>query len=250
MINLKDRPDRLKSVSERLKSYGLNFEIIEAVAGSKLPVGTHSCPPNVAACWLSHQFAASKFLESKDEHALILEDDAKFVDDAMRFIKNPGLFIEAHLDIFQLGYNVQNNKVASGHRDSRLRRRSRIICNLHKIGNLVHFEFLKKCPSHEFEVSLKSVDPFVLNLFETGTHGYVISRNAARIIMEFNNPVLLPADIALCEISQCKDISMARPTTSLITQDDSVSSIPEISNEALESKLTEIMKGFPNACNS
>lgn len=244
MINLKERPDRLKVISARLQHLGLSFEIIQAVPGSDLPKDQHPCPPNVAACWLSHQRAADKFLGTKSKYALVLEDDAEISEAALRFINNAEVFISAKLDIFQLGYNVQDDRVASGHRDSRLRIRTASICKLDKIVKFLGVKFRGICPSHKLEELLNSVDPIILNLFETGTHGYVISRNAAQVIRSFNNPVLLPADVALCEISLCANIHMARPVRSLINQDASSSSIPDISNEVLERKLEEIVKGF------
>lgn len=244
MINLKERPDRLKEISARLQHLGLSFEIIQAVPGSSLPNGQHPCPPNVAACWLSHQQAADKFLGTKDQYALILEDDAEIAEGALNFIKNPKVFMSAKLDIFQLGYNVQDDRVASGHRDSRLRLRAVSICKLDKFVNFLGFNYRGICPSHKLEQLLNSADPVILNLFETGTHGYVISRHAAAVIRKFNDPVLLPADIALSEISQCASIYMARPVRSLINQDASISSIPDISNEELERKLEKIVKGL------
>jgi len=244
VINLKDRPDRLKTISERLARLGLSYEVLEAVSGSSLPIGQHPCPPNVAACWLSHQLAAVKFLETTEQYALILEDDAEIEEGALKFINNPQVFSLAELDIFQLGYNVQNDKVASGHRDSRLRLKTVGICKLDKFVKFLGLKFKGKCPSHRMEELLNSAEPVLLNLFETGTHGYVISRDAAEVMRAFNNPVILPADIALCEISLCENIQMARPVRSLINQDASISSIPEISNEALERKLDEIVKGF------
>lgn len=244
MINLVERPDRLKVISARLQRLGLSFEIVQAVPGSSLPEGQHPCPPNVAACWLSHQQAAGKFLETNDQYALILEDDAEISEGALSFIKKPEAFIASKLDIFQMGYNVQDDRVASGYRDSRLRFRSEILC---KLCNLVEFLGISNrgiCPSHKLEELLNSANPLLLSLFETGTQGYVISRYAAQVIRNFNNPVLLPADVALCEISLCSSIFMARPVRSLINQDASISSIPDISNEVLERKLEEIVKGL------
>jgi len=66
------------------------------------------------------------------------------------------------------------------------------------------------------------------------------------LIVRFNNPVLLPADVALCELAKLDCIKMARPSDTYSNQSNSVSSIFEISNEVMETKIAKLSESLIN----
>jgi len=94
VINLDRAEDRLTSVKGKLSYFGIAFQRIAAVDGSKLVFprpdyddkryrllhGKRTNPAEVG-CYLSHIECARRFLESGAEHALILEDDLEFPAD-------------------------------------------------------------------------------------------------------------------------------------------------------------------------
>ena len=240
VINLRRRADRRIDFEKRHSHLGINFQYVEAVDGSSLNTNAHFSPLNVAACWLSHQKVAELLLSTRDEFALVLEDDAILDFRIMDLINRESELSAVGLDLFQVGYNIQANRVASGHKDSHLRIRLILLCLVDRFIEkipLIHSNF---CRTHNIHTRLNLSHPCVLGLFETGTHAYIMSRKLARIIVRFNNPVLLPADIALCELAKLDYVSMARPSNTYSKQSDSTSSIFQISNEAMETEIAKI----------
>ena len=97
VINLKQDTERLKNISYELNKQNINnFEVIEAVDAKKInkkdldfsisknkkfinPLNTNMNDQEVC-CSLSHLKAYEKFINSKFDYALILEDDAVFID--------------------------------------------------------------------------------------------------------------------------------------------------------------------------
>ena len=239
VINLRSRADRRIEFERKHRHLRLDFQYIEAVDGASLDTTAHFSPPNVAACWLSHQKVAELLLASDDEFALVLEDDAILDFRIMDLVNRESELSAVKLDLFQVGYNIQANRVASGHKDSSLRTRLMLLCLMDRIIERIPIIHSNFCKTHNIHTILNLPHPCVLGLFETGTHAYIISRNLARIIVRFNNPVLLPADIALCEIAKLENVNMARPSSTFSKQSDSTSSIFEISNEVMETNIAK-----------
>jgi len=244
VINLRSRADRRIDFEKRHSQLRLNFKYVEAVDGASWDTNVHFSPPNVAACWLSHQKVAELLLSTGDEFALVLEDDAILDFRIMDLVNRESELAAVDLDLFQVGYNIQANRVASGHKDSYLRNRLILMCLVDRLIEkipLIHFSF---CRTHNIHTRLSLPRPCVLGLFETGTHAYIMSRKLAQMIVRFNNPVLLPADIALCELAKLDQVNMARPSNTYSKQSDSTSSITEISNEVMETKIAQIAESL------
>lgn len=236
--------DRRIEFEKKHSHLRLNFQYVEAVDGTLLETNAHFSPPNVAACWLSHQKVADLLLSTGDEFALVLEDDAILDSRIIDLVNMESELSALELDLFQVGYNIQTNRVASGHKDSHLRFRLMLLCLVDRFIEkvpLIHSSF---CRTHNIHTRLNLPRPCILGLFETGTHAYLMSRKLAQIIVRFNNPVLLPADIALCELAKLDYINMARPSNTYSKQSDSTSSIFEISNEVMEKKIAKVKESI------
>ncbi len=95
VINLARSPDRLAGMRDRLERAGLEWVRVDAVDGRQFGDppwenfddftynylwGMHP-HPNELGCYLSHHRALQAFLDSGEETALILEDDAVLSDD-------------------------------------------------------------------------------------------------------------------------------------------------------------------------
>ena len=105
VINLDRSPERLNNIYAQCKKYNIDFVRISAFDGNildleKLADDTacryemgRSIQPGEVGCFLSHKKALDAFLSSKDEFAVILEDDAilsknfsKSINDICSFI--------------------------------------------------------------------------------------------------------------------------------------------------------------------
>lgn len=106
VINLKRSSDRWRVVSQELEKFHLPFERIEAVDGQALEksmlnslvpplddISKICCPRALSsseiACFLSHKKCWQKLVDSNENWALIMEDDIKVSDRALKFIENP-----------------------------------------------------------------------------------------------------------------------------------------------------------------
>lgn len=98
IVNLKLDVDKKNKVINQCQSHGMNFEVIEAVAGKELPqeiLYTSSFDyPNsyltkgVIGCTLSHLYIYSRIVSEDLPYALILEDDIVIEDSAASIIES------------------------------------------------------------------------------------------------------------------------------------------------------------------
>ena len=148
VINLRSRADRRIEFERKHRHLRLDFQYIEAVDGASLDTTAHFSPPNVAACWLSHQKVAELLLSSGDEFALVLEDDAILDFRIVDLLTKESELSAVGLDLFQVGYNIQANKVASGHKDSYLRMRLMSLCLVHRLAEKIPLISSGFCRTH------------------------------------------------------------------------------------------------------
>lgn len=244
VINLRRRKDRREEFETRHSHLKFDFNFVEAIDGQYIEKGSHFSPNNVAACWLSHQKVARMHLLSNDQYAFVLEDDAILDFKTIELLERESTFSKFGVDLFQVGYNVQSDRVASGYRDSRLRTKLKLLCLCQRAFSNFSILESKFCRTHSLHTELNLPSPCVHGLFETGTHAYIMSRKLAELILVFNNPVLLPADVALCELAKLDNVQMTRPSSSYANQSDSFSSILDISNEVMETKIFSAMESL------
>lgn len=87
-LNLKRRPDRLERVIEQSMIHGFEFEVIDAVDGSRFGIPNIGemksgfwYKPGAMACSLSHMMIHRIAMDRKLNNFLLLEDDVELVPD-------------------------------------------------------------------------------------------------------------------------------------------------------------------------
>ena len=99
LINLKRAEDRLSSAKETFDKVGIKFELEVAVDGKELSLPNpnyaelkynllHGKKTNLGelGCYFSHLNVLKKFLDTKEDFALVCEDDIEFEEDIVEII--------------------------------------------------------------------------------------------------------------------------------------------------------------------
>lgn len=112
LINLERRPDRLAFMTRQLRALGLPFERIEAIDGLGGDFGpdTLDITGIERACALSHRKAWQYFLESGQEHCLVLEDDMVLSPRLKNFLLAPSN-IPPGVDVLRLETRLMRTKL-------------------------------------------------------------------------------------------------------------------------------------------
>tara|TARA_Y100000591_G_scaffold26879_1_gene19776 strand:+ start:289 stop:1056 length:768 start_codon:yes stop_codon:yes gene_type:complete len=177
LINLKRANERLTSAKEAFDKIGINFILEEAVDGKKLSLPhknyseikynlLHGKKTNLGelGCYLSHINVLKKFLNTREDLALICEDDIEFNESIVEII-NGALRSGINFDVLRLSGGSDRNK---------------------EIG---------------MPVKLKKIhENFFLSLnfgFKSGTGCYLINRYAAKNIIKKIKKMSLPLDHAM-----------------------------------------------------
>jgi GR25 family glycosyltransferase involved in LPS biosynthesis len=189
-----------------------------------------------------HQGVAKAFLESDAEHCLVLEDDVHLTEAATNALNQIWEKSFQGIDLLQIGFCIHNNRLS---KRSSYRLQVRLI-GLVKACKMLNFSLVQKLLSslygYRFFFLEQVSQPVAQNTFELGTHAYVISRDFAEAIVQFNNPVYLPADLALMELANTEKFECFRLINSLVDQNDSPSSIANASANSLEKEILRIGK--------
>lgn len=233
-INLDNRQDRRHEFNANTSGLSFAIERHKAVDSKELNPADYLVPTPIAACWQSHQNVAEIFLSSKATHCLVFEDDVrielKHVDEINR-IWNSSL---DGIDLLQIGYCVHNNSLSNRFSYSWQQIIVRLFVMLRLLNHNRVQAYLSKKYGYSFEY-LTSIDMVAAaQTFELGTHAYIISRKFADFLIQFNNPIYLPADLALMEMSKVQNFKCYRLLDNLLLQSDSPSSISNASNSPLE----------------
>ena len=169
-----------------------------------------------AACWLSHHKVAQELLNSGAPYALVLEDDAQLSRELLTVVEEISLRGLDGIDCLQLGFNVFDGRI-TGRRYLKLNRIR--FSSFYFFTRFLHLSVREYFPVRRFNRIL------IPKSFETGSHCYIMSRKLALALINFNNPPVIPADVALSELALSKDLYFYRVTKPLCPQSDSASSI-------------------------
>lgn len=103
VINLERRPDRLAFMRDQLGDLAVPFERVAAIDGLAEDCGpiTPTFSGVERACAMSHRRAWQRFLESREDHCLILEDDVILAPGLRAFLADPS-GMPADADILRL----------------------------------------------------------------------------------------------------------------------------------------------------
>lgn len=174
VINLADSTQRLQHMQALFRRCGLAFERVDAVNAGTLSAQDRSRvrPPSIydrfrrvltdgeVACFLSHRKTWQAALAANTEFVAIFEDDIHLSSAAARILKEPEYWLPANADIVKLetALNV-THPTRSG------------------------------SPVGDTGYSLKQ-----LKDAHFGSAGYILSRHAARILLETSETIRLPLD--------------------------------------------------------
>lgn len=224
LINLDNRPDRLASAIAQLKQHGIQFQRVSAVNARNVSITDNPyVTSGVAAIWLSHLKALRVFVDSGEPYGLILEDDF----DVRCNLKQLGRVLTYcdGYDFLQIGFLITN-----------------IVDYIeYKLSNLVDFSAkvlnkfskIRMFPAHllsnKFLVYDQDGVPFriVAHNVRPGAHAYIVSRNFAQTLLEFNSPILFSADQFYISLAQMRSYRMGRLRKAVILQTNSPSSVSQ-----------------------
>lgn len=248
-INLDSRIDRNSIFIEQFENSKLVVERIAAVSSEGL--FDEIAPAPVSACWHSHLKAYRQLLESKEEYALIFEDDAKVNTQLIKVIQKLQTSDKLSFDLLQLGYLKDKNKITvdSGKIDLILRIslifKFRILHLCEKIRTLLS-QLLKiknrnqsiKNNEYVFRKSIGIKNPLLVNSIEAGAHCYVINKRLASILLNYNvDPVILATDLLLIEIGNSAKYNCFRVSKSLCDQNNYLGSNINVRSKGLLSEI-------------
>jgi glycosyl transferase family 25 len=171
LVNLERRPDRLAAMAAQLARLGLPFERFDAVDAKTAdpavlsgpfaeqgPLGTLS--PGDKACTYSHIHIWRMIADGPDDYVTVLEDDVVLADSAPEFLSDSGWIPRGVGLVKPERYGDKNQLIVIG--KPRLEVKGRILAPL-----------LSR---------------------HTGTGGYIISREAARLLAGMREKITLPVD--------------------------------------------------------
>jgi len=222
VINLKERPDRWKSVEMQRSLLKVPIIRVEAVDQNFLSEKeVRFAAKGVAATWLSHKKAAEKFLETNLNYALILEDDFHLSQNFE--IPSLKILLGIDADFVQLGYlrvtpwesldlNVANL------RDLVLRLIKRLVSS----NSIARSRYQNRLLIREREgVPIA----FVPSDIRPGGHCYIVSRRMALAMQRLNDPIIFSADELFVSISKMRSFKMFRLRASKVSQTNSPTSV-------------------------
>lgn len=246
LINLDRRNDRWSEFQMKSVDLEIPVQRFSAVDAQRLDLAGQRIPETVAACWMSHQEVAKKFLESSAEYCLILEDDVNLTDYSVRSLNKLWRSDLEKIDLLQVGFCVHSNRLSN-----RKNYKMQVaILKLLSYSNLIRIPIVVKILKSFYGYGFKHLERLntitASMTFELGTHAYFISRNFAEAMIYFNSPVHLPADLAMMELANTQAFNSYRLVQNVIDQTDSPSSISNASANPLENLISKYANGNEN----
>ena len=201
VVTIKRNLDRQTRMTKLLNKHNLQFSFIEGEDGEQLDPGKlkqvfdanksrarlgHDVTKNEIACSLSHIKALKTFLEDdKQDYALFLEDDISIsniesLETSVKLMPKP-----KEWDLLYLGYQQMNMKMPLN----------------------IHLKWLLALKLKRYDLQkIKRIfgRPYNNYWFRAGshnnTHAYIVSKSAAKKIIDYNTPVFLQADVVLMDM--------------------------------------------------
>ena len=246
LINLDRRTDRWTEFQMKSVDLAIPVQRFSAVDAQELDLAGQRIPETVAACWMSHQEVAKKFLESSAKSCLILEDDVDLTENSIKSLNKLWQSNLEKVDLLQVGFCVHSNRL-SNRKNYKMQV---VILKLLSNSNLIRIPIVVNILRNFYGYSFKHLECLKLMTasmtFELGTHAYFISRDFAKAMIYFNSPVHLPADLAMMELANTQAFNSYRLVKNVIDQTDSPSSISNASASPLENLILKYANGNEN----
>jgi GR25 family glycosyltransferase involved in LPS biosynthesis len=207
VITIKRNLERQTRMTNLLGEYNLQFSFIEGEDGGQLDKEKskqvfdayksrahlgYDVTKNEIACSLSHIKALKTFLENdKQDCALFLEDDISIsnfesLESAFKLMPKPNEW-----DLLYLGYQQMNMKIP---------------INIY-LKCLLAYPILNSLKLKRYDLQkIKRIfgRPYNNYWFRAGSHNnahaYIVSKSAAKKIIDYNTPVFLQADVLLMDM--------------------------------------------------
>jgi GR25 family glycosyltransferase involved in LPS biosynthesis len=234
VINLDERVDKLAFISNQMNNSNLNFERIPACRYNDPKIFQNQkylTPSKVQANWKSHLLAYEKLINSSDKFCLILEDDCKISNESLKVLTSINEVNSFNFDILQIGFLKLENK---------LKYKSILISKaevhfMKKIKNVIIKAKLlssekkpiayinKKINSLEYQLNQSKkleLSKLIVPEFLSGTHAYLIHREMAKKLLEYNDPIVVGADLAIQILALSGNWRIYRTPISLASQAD------------------------------
>jgi GR25 family glycosyltransferase involved in LPS biosynthesis len=207
IITIKRNLERQQRMASLLKQHKLKFSFIDGIDGDHLmpehldkvfdgPKSNEKLgyvlTKNEIACSLSHIKAMKIFLENdKQEYALILEDDIETsnfetLQDAIKWLP-----LKEAWDLLYLGYQDMNTRMPIS-----------IFIKWQFIYPVLNFFKIKRYDLKKIRrIFGRPYNNFWFHAgFHNNAHAYIVSRSAAKKIIDYNTPITLQADRVLMDM--------------------------------------------------
>lgn len=218
VINLDERVDRWKNVLHQQSLHDLQ-EITRISGVEAQNASNFLTSPAVGACWESHCKALREFLESDKDFALVLEDDFRI--DCPDIHKRIRAALDSGLDFIQIGFLKTTIK------ESYYVMVENIYDSLIRIYGYLERK-LTSTPSSKKALVRERAElsrEFVMCDVRPGAHAYIVSKEAAKYLLQVNQPTFLSTDDLYMSLGPMRSIKMARFRKSCVGQTNSKSSI-------------------------
>lgn len=171
VINMKFRSDKRKRMTDELNKHGLKAEFIDAIVGYNIDINKminndlinnkihRELRRGEIGCYLSHIKTWETFMKSDNKYALILEDDAVFMDNFKEKFKELLVEIDFPFDVIYLNDNCEHH-------------------------------FGEKC----LYGKRKSKNLFMPGTVGYGLYGYLLSKEGAKKLLDVALPIEMPVD--------------------------------------------------------
>lgn len=164
VVNLDRRADRLRDITEVFKQNNIDFNRVPAVDGkdyaAKLNKWEYSMTPPEVGCFYSHMNCFKLIAEGESEYGVIFEDDVILSKYASYYLSSSS-WIPLDADIIKIETTSENKKI--------------------KISNILGLSY--------GDVGIGRLESTHL-----GTGGYIISKKAARLILDRISRPEMPID--------------------------------------------------------
>jgi GR25 family glycosyltransferase involved in LPS biosynthesis len=205
LINLDREIERLNSSLAESRDLLCEIIRVSAVDLKTLPDASDLfVSAGVRAAWLSHMKCFKLFLESGHPFALILEDDFSIKNIAM-FNNELKKVLGSSADVVQLGFlrpGLDTRvKITISNVEERVFRTILFISRLLKLksSSRLRLKRLADAPKG-----------YVIDDFQPGAHCYVVSRRAAEIVLELNEPQFLSIDDFFTAFARMRSLRFLR----------------------------------------
>lgn len=247
VINLPKRTDRKESSLKRITDIGLNPEVFVATDGSKLKDSRdiRYAQDNVVALWDSHRRIWKKLLSTHHDMCFVFEDDVKFNKKSSQAIQDILSVRSDSFDVIQLGFLPLSSRWNNGITEISIVLLNRLKSSFWyafgkfylKISNVYELSEVRLAKKIQNRIKANAAKPTfgngIINKlrfacdFRSGTHAYLISKSGAAKLLDYNQPVLLGADLAFQMLAISGSMKIFRLEFSVAGQDESQPSIGE-----------------------